>query len=58
MRIKTRLVKEGSKKTLLLSCPGCQRVIERTVDKEILADNTTCNLCGCIFWWSIEDYDN
>lgn len=55
MKIKTRLIEEGDKKTLKLECPSCKAVIQRTVDKVQLSDEAQCDLCGSDFFWSIQE---
>lgn len=54
MKIKTRLIKEGSQKTIRPTCPNCKESIERKVDKNQLADEAQCYICDSVFFWSIE----
>jgi len=55
VKIKTKIVKEGDKKRLEIRCPECNKWLFIIAKKEQLTDFAACGICGCQFWWSIQE---
>ena len=50
-KIKTRLIKEGTRKPVEFKCPSCKSYISRIVERDIVGAITECGICGATIHW-------
>jgi len=50
-RIKTRIIKEPTDKTIEIKCPSCKALLTRTVHLNRTKGITTCYLSHTVFEW-------